>query len=164
MIQTLPTFSAAQVANAAGVTYGNLNNWMRPDRGVITMGIASGGGHGGERRFTLRAAYQIALTAKLVRRGMSPQAASRAAAHFAAVGDDDRGPGELFVEGETYLCVDREGGAADLINVHADDTFSAILSGLPGGSQRDWEFIDVFPVVRSVNQALCVSSTEVDLG
>lgn len=150
-------FSPAQVADAVGISLDTLNNWLRPDRGVATLSVdvmGGGGGHGRRREFTLRGAYQIALTAKLVARGLTPQVASKAALHFAGTGDEDRGPGELFAEGETFLCCDHESGAAEVVQIGLQEGFFAVLAKLPRGSARDWDFIDLSRVVWTVRQRL----------
>lgn len=152
----VPRYTPAQVAPAVGISIDNLNNWLRPDRRVITMSslMPSPGGRGQQRLFTLRAVYQVALTAQLVRRGMDTQPASNAAALFAGLGDAHRNPGQLFKDGDTYLCIDRAIDESWLRNIVPNATFAQVLSCLSADGQRDWDFVDVGRVVGAVRRAL----------
>jgi hypothetical protein len=155
-----PRFPAPIVAHASGISLDTLNNWLRPDRGVALLSkttAIAGGGKGQVRTFTLRGVYQVALTAKLVARGVAAAAAAQASLKFTHVGDEDRAPGELFAQGDTYLCIDHETGRSAVRSIEAGDTFSSVLVGLARG---DWDFVDVAPVVRQVRASLGVTPVE----
>lgn len=147
------TFSAAQVAEAANITLDTLNNWLRPDRGIITMSSA---GRGRDRRFRLRSVYQVALTAALIEQGLSAQRASSATALF-MVGDESRRPGELFASGKTYLFVDHVTGQSRLRDAPDGMTLADMRSDLsPGGSYGgpDWHPIWIDPIIERVRGRL----------
>jgi hypothetical protein len=164
-----PLFQTDEVAAAAGIAAETLKGWIKNDLLALIRGDdeSLNPGKGRARKFTLRRAIQIALTAEISRRGVQVTDASRAAAVFTDVGETGSGwtgepdrlvraPGELFRGDLTILRVlFPEGGEieSDVIKLsklktpfylHSKVSASAIL-------------IDVNEVVRRVMQKLGIS-------
>jgi hypothetical protein len=101
-----PIFSVSQVADAIGAPAETLRTWIKRD-GIKSLHAKDEIFLPGVRRSHLispRKALQVAATYRLVRLGMSPSAASLAAAYWTEAGTPDRLPADLFKKsGSTFL-------------------------------------------------------------
>ena len=99
-----PSFTVAQVARAAGVPVATLRSHLQRQHwrldGEDVPADEPGKGH----LVTMRRALQIGVAVELIRNGVDPKRAFRAAAGFSDFGGPkDRAPGELFDAGHTAL-------------------------------------------------------------
>ncbi|MDB5451439.1 MAG: hypothetical protein JWO33_17 [Caulobacteraceae bacterium] len=152
-----PMYLIGQAADAAGIPVVTLKNWLNPARGVVLPG-GGGGAKGAPRLFSLLRIYQIAITAELVRLGQDPSASAKAALKFsdtgAGSGKAKRRPGQLFEDGDTYLCV-TPGGAARVVKVPSDLTVRELVSELTAGNpSRGLIMLNLESIVLSVRHSL----------
>ena len=132
-------FQTADVAHACGIPFAALHHWLARDLVDLVGDPGLSPGSGRRRLFSRRGVRHIALTAELVRLGLSVRRASRAALHFSNVGEapggfegerldrshpDWRDPGGLFKTGRTMLFVsleDRDEGSVPTATVKLVD-------------------------------------------
>lgn len=120
---TTPLYFASDLCRAASLDPVVLQIWLggksRSPVILLTGFDRPAGGSGRHRLFTLTTAYQVSITAELVRRGLEPVQAAGAALLFTGLGEFQVGwndgaakrpprlPSQLFPlgEGDTYLLV-----------------------------------------------------------
>lgn len=102
------SFSTGDLIKAADVTGAALQTWIR--RGLIVgtdeTGVDMPGQAGIRRAFSFGNLMEVAMGAALIKRGISPAHAFKAAAKFAHTGGGGRRPGLPYPDGSTLLCVD----------------------------------------------------------
>lgn len=106
-----PEFTLSQVANAAGIDVGTLRSWLQRKHWRLDMAVGDSPADvaGKAHLVTLRRALQIGAAAELVRNGVEPSRAFKAAWYFSDAADPleaegyIRAPGELFRDGSTIL-------------------------------------------------------------
>jgi hypothetical protein len=157
------TFSTHQVAVAANVAPGTLQNWLK--RGVIVghrdEDIEGGGIQGNHRKFSFFAVMQIAVAKALIDAGVTDlKKAFDAAVGFAHIGGGPIGnvePGRIpalpfhFKHGETLLVVSERRKSVILHRPNVDD-FHVIRHRLQ--SPASWVTVDAGEVFRRVCAAL----------
>jgi len=159
-----PRYELADVADAAGLDLLTLRNWLNPQRGIIVPRCDDlrGSGRGVRRLFSLVRVYQIAITAELVRQGIPVSKAALAALQFSDFGNNEavwageepgpfREPGELFAEGNTFLCVRDQGEVAHLVEMKGSLNLWEVE---PGGEDMTWTVVPVNAVVDRVRRKL----------
>ena len=118
-------FETGDLAKSADVTGAALQTWFR--RGIILgagEGVEMPGRAGVRRGFSFRNVIEVAMGAALIRNGLPPAAAFKAAAKFAHSGTDGRRIALPFPDAPTLLCaqgdrsaVVRQGPETDLQSV-----------------------------------------------
>jgi hypothetical protein len=123
-----PKYKIGKVAQVSGIPVATLKNWERKERQLIKR-------EDGEQ-FTFRRAFQVVLTAALVRMGQRLEVAANAAFQFTDIGNgalaglnSDRGPGEMFDEGWTVLCI-YPGDLVEVKNVMPKDAATLLFTPL----------------------------------
>lgn len=108
----VPSFKLSEVARAADLEANTLRSWLQRGYWKLdqTVGDNLAEVHGKAHLVTLRRALHIGAAADLIRSGVDPSRAFRAARAFvydfdplAERGGHPRGPGGLYVEGWTLL-------------------------------------------------------------
>ena len=96
-------YRTADVVRATGTPPNRLQRYL--ERNYITMqpcDVASEGlGH--KRGFSFRRVVQVAITSELIKIGISPSRAAKAAFAFSDTGGSGRSPCRLYALGKTFL-------------------------------------------------------------
>jgi hypothetical protein len=97
-------FTISQVASAAGVPANTIRSWFQRGHLVLHQLDKAADRNGLPRKFSMRSALAIAAAADLVKLGVAPDSAARAANAWAHIGDQDRLPAGLYERDFTVLC------------------------------------------------------------
>ncbi len=98
MSNDIPIYFASDIAAAAGIDTATLQNWLKRQAFGFTAHDRIGKGAGSRNLFTMRSAFILALTAEIVRNGVTPQFAYRVAGSFF-------GKDHLPDAQRTYVCL-----------------------------------------------------------
>lgn len=137
-------FMIGDVAKATGETVGTIRQWLQ--RGIL---VASDSiwpaGQKTPRLFSVRTAFEIAVTRALTRHGLPAGAAAEAALSFAHSGGEDtatgapatddvnlvRRPGALFPDGMTFLIVPDDPQKTRVVKITGRLPSAEFLTGEP---------------------------------
>lgn len=124
----METYSAATVAEATGASVVTLQRYVQ--QGIIELQPCDGRsrGSGDKRKYSRRRVMQIAITLECSRLGIAPKRGGKAALEFSDRGNSNRGIGDLFPRGTTYL-VGFPDGANKVLNVPPDKSIIDVLAG-----------------------------------
>ncbi len=120
------TFSATQLAHAAGIAPRSVADWAT--RGLIAGHVEGGGGRGNHREFSFQNLMEVAVAVRFMESGIkSPKIAFQFAQHFSHTGDETREPGFPLHQkyGNTWMLVAGEystfvaGGEGDMIGLES---------------------------------------------
>jgi hypothetical protein len=117
-----PRFTASDACTVAGIRPATLKSWLSREPAIILLRKSDQPATGADHRhlLTLRRVFQIALTAELMRRGVTTQRAGNLAALFTDHGGErpaawhsnpdhaHRLPGHLFPNGSTVLVANKD--------------------------------------------------------
>src|SRR5450432_3112715 len=104
-------FTASEVADATGVRPEKQYQWE--DRGITVLSRKDkrSRGSGDPSLKSIETVYGIAITADLVKLGVTAKRAARAALAFTNEGQTGRAPGACYAHGKTILLVTPDGAA-----------------------------------------------------
>lgn len=138
----IPQFLSPDVQKAVGIDAATFRNWIvrKPAAILLSEDDRLAGGSGRSHLLTYRRTLQTAITAHLVRLGLSPRQAGLAAAKFTdmgsavsgaagQIGPFKRGPGQLFNGGATLLVVQADEGAAEIVHATPQTTAASLFYG-----------------------------------
>jgi hypothetical protein len=99
------TYGTSEVARVAGLPESVLRSWV--ERRIVSLSDhdRDADGRSQTRLFTFETALQVAIGVELERLGFGSRRACAAAQAFAHSGSDKRLPGQLFLDGKTFLVV-----------------------------------------------------------
>jgi hypothetical protein len=119
-------FTASEVADATGVRPEKQYQWE--DRGITVLSRRDkrSRGSGDPSLKSIETVYGIAITAALVKLGVTAKLAARAALAFTDEGQTGRKPGALFARGKTVLKVTPE--RSTVVNAFADTSFTDVCN------------------------------------
>lgn len=133
-----PAHFLGDVARAADVELNTLKSWLARKSVHLSPTDRDGEGSGSRRLLTLRTVYAIAITAHLVRHGLSPERSFVAAKSFTNFGRPDFSLGRHAPDGEAHLLVftPAPGTAIDEAEARAMLVFVASPSDLGAAFSR----------------------------
>jgi len=152
-------FYIGEAAQAAGIDTNTCRSWLKRGSIVLSDEDRAAAGAGRPQLLSLRRVLQIAITAELVKLGMSVKDAADAAIPFTDLGEtvtywegeeppeSGRGPAELFSDASaTLLVVKPDGGR--VVRADRNTIFTDVIAGQPIA------FLYLDPLVRRVKRAL----------
>lgn len=131
----IPQFPSDVSVEAARIDLATLKNWSSRKPPAVLIGDEERVPAGTMRttfRFNLRRVLQLAITAELVRLGLSPRASSLHAAQFTDLeyelpGRPHRKMGELFRKHYTFMLIYPEAACCAIENIKAEDSWRLIF-------------------------------------
>jgi hypothetical protein len=153
-------FYIGEAAQAAGIDTNTCRSWLKRGSIVLSDEDRAAAGAGRPQLLSLRRVLQIAITAELVKLGMSVKDAANAAIPFTDLGETvtwwvegedppemGRGPAELFSDASaTLLAVKPDGG--HVVRADRNTIFTEVMAGEPIA------FLYLDPLVHRVKRAL----------
>ena len=125
-----PQFLTSEVCSGTRTSPSTLKNWVSKKSPIIVMKNSDRRAHasGSTHRFSLRRVIQIGITSDLVKLGVNPRPAAKAAIKFTDFGDNKRPPGFHFASGNTFLVIPPGDKSAHIVNVTDDASVMKLLS------------------------------------